>query len=628
MYEATTRSRNHYFLGTYDEWFFKSIAGIQDMKNGYQTVTIKPNLCGELEYANTSVDTPRGVLQNNWTKNDNGTASFDIKIPVGTTATILFPTENKDLVTIGGQKVTTSMPGIKSIAEENNLVKVTVGSGSYSFLSATDKVTLYRIGLTASIDKASGLSYTDYTSAAWKTFSEVLNRAKSIMNSSSSIQAQVDNMSTELEEAIVELKLHPNTYRGALSELIKQAEEINVYKKQYAASIYNSFAKVLADVKKTEQKSNATDQELTAAKATLQTELDKLASYRLGNIALSKSVTASSYKNSSSWLPKNVNDGDRKNIGDAGGYFGWSSDSQINEDHEEWIAIDLGIKSRFDSMTIYPSSSTPTQKNNCYGFPKDFEIQVSDDGVNWKTVYSKANYPVPSYEALTFTFGMTYSRYVKFVAKSLRQNPADGNAYHVQLAEIEVYNSTIIDGWTVKDSKEYYYDKGVKFTNTWIETNGKKYYVDASGAKKINSWTKINNKWYYFGSSGAMTTDWVKISGKWYYFDSSGVMKTGWTKISGKWYYMNSSGAMATGWMKVSGKWYYMNSSGVMATSWTKVSGKWYFMNSSGVMQTGWKKISGKWYCFDGSGKMLENTSKKIGKKTYKFNKSGVCTNP
>jgi fructan beta-fructosidase len=124
------------------------------------------------------------------------------------------------------------------------------------------------------------------------------------------------------------------------------------------------------------------------------------------------------------------------------------------------------------------------------------------------------------------------------------------------------------------------------------------------------------------------TNTWIKTNGKWYYFNSSGVMATGWVKVNSKWYYMNSSGILQTGWKKLSNKWYYLNSSGVMAIGWTKVSEKWYYMDSSGVMQTGWKKLSGKWYYFESNGRMVENASRKIGKKVYKFNKSGVCTNP
>jgi len=144
-------------------------------------------------------------------------------------------------------------------------------------------------------------------------------------------------------------------------------------------------------------------------------------------------------------------------------------------------------------------------------------------------------------------------------------------------------------------------------------------------------WNKASDgKWlYYYTDEGDCYTNcWQNIGGKWYHFDQSGAMQTGWLKLSGKWYYLDKSGAMVTGWKKISNKWYYFNKSGVMVTGWQKIGGKWYFFESSGAMKTGWLKSGGKWYYLDASGSMLANCSKKIGKKTYKFNKSGVCLNP
>ena len=193
-------------------------------------------------------------------------------------------------------------------------------------------------------------------------------------------------------------------------------------------------------------------------------------------------------------------------------------------------------------------------------------------------------------------------------------------------------------GWQNIEGSWYYLntkDDGIEGLRRleWININGKRYYLDPTTGAMQTGWQKISGKWYYFNKSGAMQTGWQKISNKWYYFtesndDNSGIMQTGWQKISNKWYYFNKSGAMQTGWQKISNKWYYFNASGAMLTGWQKISNKWYYFNASGAMQTGWQKISGKWYYFESSGAMLANCSKKIGSKTYKFDKNGVCTNP
>ena len=101
---------------------------------------------------------------------------------------------------------------------------------------------------------------------------------------------------------------------------------------------------------------------------------------------------------------------------------------------------------------------------------------------------------------------------------------------------------------------------------------------------------------------------WRQFNGSWYYFDADCVMVTLWREIGGKKYYFNASGAMKTGWLSENGAWYYFQSSGAMATGWLKLDGKWYYLDADGVM--------------------LASTSRKIGSKVYRFNASGVCTNP
>jgi hypothetical protein len=133
MYERTTRSRNHYFLGTYDEWVFKYLAGIQDVFDGYKTFKLKPQMLGDLTYVNCRVKTPRGELISNWRKKDDHSVEYYFAIPVGSIAEISFNASDESLVEIDGQRVSVSMQGIKQIKCVDNLVKTTVGSGKYHF---------------------------------------------------------------------------------------------------------------------------------------------------------------------------------------------------------------------------------------------------------------------------------------------------------------------------------------------------------------------------------------------------------------------------------------------------------------------------------------------------------------
>ncbi|MBR3836283.1 MAG: family 78 glycoside hydrolase catalytic domain [Clostridia bacterium] len=86
-WELSTRSLNHYFLGTYDEILYSHIAGIRDVKNGYETFTVAPETeCG-MQWAKASVETPKGTVRCEWEKTD-GKTLIEIEIPDGATALI------------------------------------------------------------------------------------------------------------------------------------------------------------------------------------------------------------------------------------------------------------------------------------------------------------------------------------------------------------------------------------------------------------------------------------------------------------------------------------------------------------------------------------------------------------
>ena len=217
----------------------------------------------------------------------------------------------------------------------------------------------------------------------------------------------------------------------------------------------------------------------------------------------------------------------------------------------------------------------------------------------------------------------------------------DGKKYYLK------NNGTIYTGWLSYEDNWYYFNNdGTLATNKWIEqyyvdSNGKwdtskKYYTpgwkkdhvgwwwqDQDGTYPASEWRKIKNEWYYFLNSGYMATGWQSINGQWYYFNSSGSMKTGWLQHNGKWYYLSSSGAMRTGWLNDGGKWYYLSSSGAMKTGWLNDGGKWYYLSSSGAMKTGWLKDDGKWYYLNSSG-VMQTGWLYDGDKWYYLNSSGT----
>ena len=103
MWETTTRSVDHFFLGTYEEWFYTHLAGITNPDNGYETFTIKPHILGDLTNVTCTVNTVRGQIESSWVKSEDGTVTMKVTVPFGSTATVVFPVSNT--VTVNGEAV-------------------------------------------------------------------------------------------------------------------------------------------------------------------------------------------------------------------------------------------------------------------------------------------------------------------------------------------------------------------------------------------------------------------------------------------------------------------------------------------------------------------------------------------
>ena len=81
-WENTARSRNHYFLGTYEEFFFTYLAGIRQVSDGFTKCVIRPVTDCPLTFVRASVRTPRGELSVRWQKEEGGIV-FEVQVPEG-----------------------------------------------------------------------------------------------------------------------------------------------------------------------------------------------------------------------------------------------------------------------------------------------------------------------------------------------------------------------------------------------------------------------------------------------------------------------------------------------------------------------------------------------------------------
>lgn len=133
MWEAWNdyRSRNHYFLGTIDDWFFKDLVGVTPNAPGYRKISVTPHVIGDLTSASGSTQTPLGPVAASWTKmGDVFTLAVDA--PVGATATVSVPFQTGQVISANGV-LAADAAGVESMGARNGRALFTVGSGAWTF---------------------------------------------------------------------------------------------------------------------------------------------------------------------------------------------------------------------------------------------------------------------------------------------------------------------------------------------------------------------------------------------------------------------------------------------------------------------------------------------------------------
>jgi alpha-L-rhamnosidase len=135
-------SHNHPMFGSLGAWFYNALAGFNPdaAKPGFERVVIAPQVVRDLKWASGSLDTIRGQVVSSWSRSDNG-LRLEVTIPVGSQAEVRIPelglapatlSESGHVVWKGG-KYQSGTPGINGARENDGLLVVEVGSGSYVF---------------------------------------------------------------------------------------------------------------------------------------------------------------------------------------------------------------------------------------------------------------------------------------------------------------------------------------------------------------------------------------------------------------------------------------------------------------------------------------------------------------
>lgn len=442
MWETTTRSCDHYFLGTYDEWYFSHLAGIRDVDNGYATFTIRPEFIGDLDWVKASVDTERGTVSSQWTRNEND-IELKVSVPFGAQATVVLPTSELSKIKLDGGTDISGTDGVIAVAESSDgLVSITVGSGDYVFaVTGSEKISVYKAALESALKQAQELIASGDASSMEAVLSALCENAQKLIDDESATQVAVNEAYNALAEAIKAAQ--GSEEKQQLSALISLCTRINK-RIVYREDAWQTYRSVLTSAQRTVADTTSTDEDFKAAYDALSAASDALSEGKQTNLVLGIRPTASSTNESAEWNwgLALATDGDIANSGpQAGEYTGYCSSASTNaSDHVEWLMIDLGSSKTVDHVVIYPGSSQTENGRYCYGMPVDFKIEVSQDAKQWTAVYEATDYPLPEYSAQVFAFEETEARYVRLYADSLRPKETDGNRYFLQITEFEVYD--------------------------------------------------------------------------------------------------------------------------------------------------------------------------------------------
>ncbi|RZM02770.1 MAG: alpha-L-rhamnosidase, partial [Pedobacter sp.] len=122
----TGASRNHPMFGSIDEWFYRSLLGINNNGVAFDKIIIKPQPAGDLKFAKGSYNSVRGLIESNWIKMDNYFNQL-VTIPPNTKAEIWVPYTQGDKVW--------EKQNIPVARYEKGYAVFQTGSGNYSFMA-------------------------------------------------------------------------------------------------------------------------------------------------------------------------------------------------------------------------------------------------------------------------------------------------------------------------------------------------------------------------------------------------------------------------------------------------------------------------------------------------------------
>ena len=130
-----TVSNNHLMLGHLMEWFYSGLGGIRgtDGSVAFNKIDIRPEVVGDVTFANTSYNSPYGQIKCGW-KKSAGSFHLEVEIPANTRATVFLPAKDISQIKESGKAIV-NHPDVKPAGYKDDRILVDVGSGTYRFVA-------------------------------------------------------------------------------------------------------------------------------------------------------------------------------------------------------------------------------------------------------------------------------------------------------------------------------------------------------------------------------------------------------------------------------------------------------------------------------------------------------------
>jgi alpha-L-rhamnosidase len=131
-------SFNHYSLGSVGEWMFRYMAGIapDESAPGFSRFRIRPYPGGGLTFVKAEYASVSGRIGSAWSLRD-GRLTFDVRIPVNTSAEVHIPASDEAEVSEGSVPASQA-EGVVFLGQADGCCRYRVGSGSYTFTAPAD----------------------------------------------------------------------------------------------------------------------------------------------------------------------------------------------------------------------------------------------------------------------------------------------------------------------------------------------------------------------------------------------------------------------------------------------------------------------------------------------------------